>query len=158
MCGIWVLSSGGYVYLSIFNAGTWSLVHHQNLASGVSLNWKRAFKMQFRHVYFRSLVHPSQKLWPEADSGNIAPWAHVFCPLKLVVHRTQGRSDVWAKHLLIYQNVTETGWHFRKFQSFLWTSKWTLCIILSYFCELTSWKLFDMSPNTALAYFGADAK
>ena len=45
--------------------GTWHLAHHQNLASGVSL--KRAFKMQFRNAYFRSLVHSSQKLWPKPD-------------------------------------------------------------------------------------------
>merc|ERR1711884_880114 len=41
------------------------LAHHLNLASGVSL--KRAFKMQFRNAYFRSLVHPSQKLGPKPD-------------------------------------------------------------------------------------------
>ena len=45
--------------------GTWHLAHDLNLASGVSL--KRAFKMQFRNAYFRSLVHPSQKLWPKPD-------------------------------------------------------------------------------------------
>ena len=41
------------------------LAHHLNLVSGVSL--KRAFKMQFRNAYFRSLVHSSQKLWPKPD-------------------------------------------------------------------------------------------
>ena len=46
------------------------LAHHLNLVSGVSL--KRAFKMQFRNAYFRSLVHSSQKLWPKPDSGNFA--------------------------------------------------------------------------------------
>ena len=34
---------------------------------------KRAFKMQFRNTYFRSLVHPSQKLWPKPDQGNFSP-------------------------------------------------------------------------------------
>ena len=43
----------------------WHLAHHQNLASGVCL--KRAFKMQFRNAYFRSLVHSSRKLWPKPD-------------------------------------------------------------------------------------------
>ena len=42
---------------------TWHLVIHLNLASGVSL--KRAFKMQSRNAYLRSLVHSSQKLWPK---------------------------------------------------------------------------------------------
>ena len=57
-------------------AGTWHLAHHPNLASGVCL--KRAFKMQFRKAYFRSLVHPSRKLWPKPNSANLS---HVFCLL-----------------------------------------------------------------------------
>ena len=44
---------------------------HERWASGVSL--KRAFKMQFRNAYFKSLVHSSQKLWPKPDWGNFAP-------------------------------------------------------------------------------------
>ena len=29
--------------------------------------------MQFRKAYFRSLVHPSRKLWPKPNSGNSVP-------------------------------------------------------------------------------------
>ena len=39
--------------------------------SGVCL--KRTFKMQFRKAFFRSLVHPSRKLWPKPNSGNSVP-------------------------------------------------------------------------------------
>ena len=46
------------------------------LGSGFCM--KRAFKMQLRKAYFRSLVHPSWKLWPKPNSANLS---HVFCLL-----------------------------------------------------------------------------
>ena len=55
----------GHLKIQVLGAGTWHLAHHLNLVSGVSL--KRAFKMQFRNAYFRSLVHSSRKLWPKPD-------------------------------------------------------------------------------------------
>ena len=58
--------------IQVPGAGTWHQAHHQNLASWVCL--KRAFKMQFRKAYFRSLVHPGQKLWPKPNSGNSFPF------------------------------------------------------------------------------------
>ena len=44
---------------------------HKRWASGASL--KRAFKMQFRNAYSRSLVPSSQKVWPKPDFGSFAP-------------------------------------------------------------------------------------
>ena len=37
--------------------------------------------MQFRKAYFRSLVHPSRKLWPKPNSGNSVP---CVLPYKIV--------------------------------------------------------------------------
>ena len=41
---------------------------------GVSL--KRAFKVQFKNAYFRSLVHSSQKLWSKLVEATLLD---VFC-------------------------------------------------------------------------------
>ena len=60
-----LIQSTWHLKIQVLGAGTWHLAHHLNLVSGVSL--KRAFKMQFRNAYFRSLVHSSQKLWPKPD-------------------------------------------------------------------------------------------
>ena len=48
------------------------LAHHWNLASEVLAKYycgvpEKAFKMQVRNAYFRSLMHSSQKLWPKPD-------------------------------------------------------------------------------------------
>ena len=84
---------------------TWHLAHHQNLASGVCL--KRAFKMQFRKAYFRSLVHPSRKLWPKPNSGNSVP---CILPCKIGdswnLMKEQYLSKTSFLTLFIYQNET----------------------------------------------------